>query len=58
MYAAEFTVPFGPLIPVLASVVALGILAGATAQQLVAGAAALAAGAGLYAIARRRPGRG
>ena len=47
----QFTVPFGPVIPILASVVALGILAGATQAQLIAGAAALAAGAVFYAIA-------
>ncbi len=47
----QFTVPFGPVIPILASVVALGILAGATQAQLIAGAAALAAGAVLYAVA-------
>ena len=50
---AQFTVPLGPVIPILASVVAFAILAGATQQQLIAGAAALAAGAVLYAIARR-----
>ena len=48
---AKFTVPFGPVIPILALVVALGILAGATQQQLIAGVAALAAGAVLYLIA-------
>ncbi len=53
MRPAEFTVPFGPVIPVLASAVALGILAGATSQQLLSGAAALAAGAVLYVIALR-----
>ena len=47
----QFTVPFGPVIPILASVVALGILAGATQAQLIAGAAALAAGAVLYTLA-------
>ena len=47
----QFTVPFGPVIPILASVVALGILAGATQAQLIAGVAALAAGAVLYAVA-------
>ena len=47
----QFTVPFGPVIPILASVVALGILAGATQAQLIAGAAALAAGAVLYILA-------
>ncbi len=49
--AAQFTVPLGPIIPVLASLVALGILAGATRQQLLAGAAALAAGAVFYMLA-------
>lgn len=53
MRAAEFTVPLGPVIPVLASVVSLSILAGATRQQLLSGAAALAAGAVLYWIATR-----
>jgi APA family basic amino acid/polyamine antiporter len=53
MRAAEFRIPFGPTVPVLATVVALSILAGATQQQLLAGAAALAAGAVLYAIAAR-----
>jgi amino acid transporter len=48
---AQFTVPFGPVIPILASIVALGILAGATQAQLVAGAAAIAAGALLYFLA-------
>jgi basic amino acid/polyamine antiporter, APA family len=48
---AKFTVPFGPVIPVLASIVALGILAGATPQQRNAGLYALAAGAVLYLLA-------
>ena len=47
----QFTVPFGPVIPILAMVVASGILAGATQSQLVAGAAAIAAGAVLYILA-------
>ena len=46
-----FTVPLGPVIPVLASLVALGILAGATQAHLIAGASALLGGAVLYAIA-------
>jgi amino acid transporter len=59
MREAEFTVPFGAVIPVLASIVALGILAGATRQQLLSGAAALAGGAVLFAIAgRSRTARG
>ncbi|HET7219373.1 MAG TPA: APC family permease [Vicinamibacterales bacterium] len=49
-----FVVPFGPVIPAAAIVVALTILAGARANQLVAGAIALAVGAILYAIAVRR----
>ena len=48
---AQFTVPFGPVIPILAMIVAFGILAGATQAQLVAGIAALAAGAVLYFLA-------
>ncbi len=50
---ARFTVPWGPVVPVVASIVALGILAGASQAQLIAGAAALAAGAVLYFIATR-----
>ena len=50
---ALFTVAGGPVVPVLASIVALGILAGATNAQLTAGAAALVAGAVLYLIATR-----
>lgn len=53
MKAAEFTAPLGPVVPVLACVVALGILAGATRQQLLAGTAALAAGGVLFAIATK-----
>ncbi len=51
---ATFTVPFGPVIPIVASIVALGILAGATAAQLNSGVAALAAGAVLFFLAPRR----
>jgi len=50
---AKFTVPLGPVIPVVASIVAMGILAGASQAQLIAGAAALAAGAVLYFVATR-----
>ncbi len=50
---AQFTVAGGPVVPVFASVVALGILAGASQAQLTAGAAALAAGAVLFFIATR-----
>jgi basic amino acid/polyamine antiporter, APA family len=49
----RFVVPFGPVIPSLAIVFALGILAGATPAQLSAGGYALAAGAVLFLIAVR-----
>jgi len=52
---AQFTVPFGPVIPIVASIVALGILAGATQPQLISGVAALAAGAVLYVLAPKSP---
>ena len=52
---ATFRVPFGPLIPSLAIVIALAILAGASERQLKAGGLALVAGAALYAIALRSP---
>jgi len=48
---ANFTVPLGPVIPVIAILISLSILAGATAQQLLAGLAALAVGGVLFAIA-------
>lgn len=54
---AAFVVPFGPLIPASAIVIALGILAGATAPQLIAGTGALGVGALLYLAAVRAAGR-
>jgi amino acid transporter len=57
MRPAQFTIPLGPIVPILASAVTLGILAGATRQQLLAGAAALAGGAVLYALAARQAAR-
>ena len=48
-----FVVPFGPVIPLTAIVIALTILAGASAVQLRNGALALLAGAVLYVIAVR-----
>jgi basic amino acid/polyamine antiporter, APA family len=51
----QFTVPFGPVIPIVASIVALGILAGATRAQLISGVAALAAGAVLFLFAPSGP---
>lgn len=53
MGEAQFTAPLGPVIPILASLVALSILAGATPQQLLMGAYALAGGAVLFLIAVR-----
>ena len=53
MREALFVIPLGPVIPVVATVVAAGILFGATLQQLAAGAAALVAGAVLFAMGRR-----
>ena len=50
----KFTVPFGPVIPILASIVALSILAGASRAQLIAGVAALAGGAVLFFLAPRQ----
>jgi amino acid transporter len=51
MGPAQFTIPGGPVVPVLASIVALSILFGATVQQLLTGVAALVAGAILFVIA-------
>jgi basic amino acid/polyamine antiporter, APA family len=53
MGPAQFTAPFGPVVPVLACLVALSILAGASTQQLLMGTYALIAGAILFAIAVR-----
>ena len=52
---AMFTVPFGPVIPAMAIVIALAILFGATPQQLRSGLLALVAGAGLYLVALLSP---
>jgi amino acid transporter len=49
---ATFVVPFGPVIPMAAIVVALAILAGATRNQLTAGLGAIVAGAVLYLVTR------
>lgn len=56
-----FVAPGGPVVPVLAIVIAAGIIFGATRIQLISGAGALVAGAVLYLIAVRggpRPVRG
>jgi amino acid transporter len=49
---APFTIPLGPVIPVLALVLSVAILYGANRGQLQMGAYALAIGAALYVIAR------
>jgi basic amino acid/polyamine antiporter, APA family len=53
MRDATFTIPGGPLVPIIASAISLGILFGATDVQRWRGAQALVAGAVLYLIARR-----
>ena len=50
---ANFTVPLGPVIPIVAILISSTILAGATSQQLLAGVAALAVGGVLFAVATR-----
>lgn len=52
--AATFTVPGGPVVPVLGIAVSLVVGAGATRGQLTAGAAFLALGALLFLVARAR----
>ncbi len=47
-------VPFGPLIPGAAIVLALSMIAGARREQLIAGVIALIVGSVLYLIAVRR----
>lgn len=56
---AVFVVPFGPVIPAAATLIALATLAGARREQLVAGAIALVIGAALFIVASRsiRPER-
>jgi len=55
---APFTIPLGPVVPVLAIAISLTILFGATPRQRLIGVEALAAGAVLYAIARITQRRG
>lgn len=50
---AGFTAPFGPVIPVLAILITIGIGVGATRAQLIGGGVALASGAVLFAFAKR-----
>jgi APA family basic amino acid/polyamine antiporter len=49
---APFTIPLGPVVPIVALVVCAGILYRATGAQLTGGGIALLAGAVLYLIAR------
>ena len=51
---APFTIPGGPVVPIVALLVCVIIMTGATGEQLQRGVMALAAGAVLYLIARRR----
>jgi L-asparagine transporter-like permease len=54
MAEATFRTPGGPVIPVIASIIAVAIIAGATQQQLVIGGIALVVGAILYLVAPRK----
>ncbi len=49
---AGFVAPFGPIIPIVAIAITIGICVGATREQLLGGLAALASGGVLYGIAR------
>jgi basic amino acid/polyamine antiporter, APA family len=47
---ATFVTPLGPVVPVLAVLISVGIIAGASRPQLIGGALALLAGAVLYLL--------
>jgi len=51
---AGFTAPFGPVVPIVAMTVCVGLAAGATRQQLLGGTAALVVGALLFFLSSRR----
>ena len=55
---STFTVPFGPVVPLVAILISVALIAGATRPQLLGGAAALVVGAALYwlNVATRRGG--
>jgi amino acid transporter len=55
--AAGFLAPLGPIVPIVAMVMSLGVAAGATREQLLGGAMALVAGALLYVFTGKRRGR-
>jgi APA family basic amino acid/polyamine antiporter len=48
--AAAFVAPLGPVVPIVAMAMSLGVAAGATREQLLGGLAALVVGAVLYGI--------
>jgi len=48
--SATFVAPFGPIVPMVAIAMSVGVAAGATREQLIGGLAALAVGAVLYVI--------
>src|SRR4029077_305927 len=50
---AGFTAPLGPITPIAAILVCVGLAAGATRHQLLGGLPALAIGAVLYALSRK-----
>jgi amino acid transporter len=50
---AGFTAPFGPVMPIVAIGVCIGLAAGATREQLLGGIAALFVGAALYLTQRQ-----
>jgi hypothetical protein len=47
---AKFTIPFGPVVPIVALIVTAGVLIGATRVQLIVGGLALLAGAVMFAV--------
>jgi amino acid transporter len=51
---APFTIPLGPVVPIVATVISVALVYGATALQFKVGAAFLVAGAVLYVVARKR----
>jgi hypothetical protein len=52
--AATFVIAGGPVVPLLALVVSIGIGFGATEEQLLGGGIALAVGAALYGMQQLR----
>ena len=56
---APFTIPLGPVVPVVAFVISIALLYGATAVQIRVGVVGLVVGALLYALARMtvKPGQ-